>query len=337
MKVLIIGVNGFIGSNLATRILDETDWSVYGMDMGSRYVNELRSNPRFHFTEGDLCINNEWVEYHIKKCDIILPLVAIATPKAYVDNPLGVFELNFEANLKVVRWAVKYGKRLIFPSTSEVYGMAADESFSETKTNLVYGPIDKVRWIYACSKQMLDRLIYAYGRDHGLDYTCFRPFNWIGPKLDSITSARLGNSRVLTQFISDLADRKAIQLVGGGSQKRCFLDVDDGLDALMTILNNKEISNHRIFNIGAPANEMTIKDLAEMTQRIYAEEMRIDPATLPKPVVVTEKEFYGEGFQDINHRSPDITAARETLGWSPKVPLEESIRKSVRFFSNMND
>ena len=95
------------------------------MDMQSDRVTELLPEKRFHFFEGDITINKEWIEYHIKKCDTVLPLVAIATPATYVKEPLRVFELDFEANLPIVRACVRYRKRIIFPSTSEVYGMCA--------------------------------------------------------------------------------------------------------------------------------------------------------------------------------------------------------------------
>ena len=102
-KILILGVNGFIGHHLTQRILNTTNWEVYGMDMNSERVTELMDNPRFHFFEGDITINKEWIEYNIKKCDVILPLVAIATPVTYVKDPLRVFELDFEENLKIIR------------------------------------------------------------------------------------------------------------------------------------------------------------------------------------------------------------------------------------------
>ncbi len=117
-KVLILGVNGFIGHHLSKRILETTDWDVYGMDMQNDRLGDLVNHPRMHFFEGDITINKEWVEYHIRKCDVILPLVAIATPATYVQQPLKVFELDFEANLPIVRSAVKYKKHLVFPSTS---------------------------------------------------------------------------------------------------------------------------------------------------------------------------------------------------------------------------
>ena len=123
LKVLILGVNGFIGHHLTRRIIETTDWHVYGMDMQPDRVAPWIGHPRFHFFEGDITINKEWIEYHVKKCDVVLPLVAIATPATYVREPLRVFELDFEANLPIVRQCAKYGKRVIFPSTrSEASG-----------------------------------------------------------------------------------------------------------------------------------------------------------------------------------------------------------------------
>ena len=178
MKLLILGVNGFIGSNLTRRILNETDWELYGMDLSSDKLGGILEHKRFRFLEGDISINREWIAYHIKKCDVCLPLVAIATPATYMKDPLTVFELDFEENLRVIRQCVKYHTRVIFPSTSEVYGMSPDKAFSEETSPLVYGPIRKQRWIYACAKQLMDRVIWAYGRDRNLQFTLIRPFNW---------------------------------------------------------------------------------------------------------------------------------------------------------------
>ena len=106
-KVLILGVNGFIGHHLSKRILETTDWHVFGMDMNKDRIAEFMGNPRFNFFEGDITINHEWMEYNVRKCDVVLPLVAIATPSTYVKEPLKVFELDFEANLPIVRHCVK--------------------------------------------------------------------------------------------------------------------------------------------------------------------------------------------------------------------------------------
>src|SRR6202023_1690073 len=153
LKIMILGANGFIGSALTNAILRTRPWEVYGIDLADNKLGELPKTDRFHFVEGDITINKEWVEYHVKKCDAVVPLVAIANPAQYVTHPLRVFELDFEANIDVVRHCVKYGKRLIFPSTSEIYGMSPDAVLDEESSPLVYGPIHKQRWIYAASKQ----------------------------------------------------------------------------------------------------------------------------------------------------------------------------------------
>src|SRR5258705_12738429 len=221
-KILILGINGFIGHHLSKRIIDTTDWQVFGMDMHTERVKDLLEHPRFHFFEGDITINKEWIEYHIKKCDVVVPLVAIATPASYVRDPLAVFELDFEENLRIVRQCVRYHKRIVFPSTSEIYGMCPDAKFDEETSPMVYGPIQKQRWIYSSCKQLLDRVIYAYGQHEGLRFTLFRPFNWIGPNLDSIESPKERPSRVLTQFLHNILFGESIKLVDGGRQRRAF-------------------------------------------------------------------------------------------------------------------
>src|SRR3979490_2248158 len=208
------------------------------MDMQTDRVAMLLEHKRFHFFEGDITINKEWIEYHIRKCDTVLPLVAIATPATYVRDPLRVFELDFEANLPIVRSCVKHHKRLVFPSTSEVYGMSRDKQFDSDTSELVLGPINKPRWIYACAKQLMDRVIHAYGMEQGLDYTLFRPFNWIGSGLDNLNASKEGSSRVITQFFGHIVRGEPIKLVDGGKQKRAFTYIEDGIDPLMKIIDN---------------------------------------------------------------------------------------------------
>lgn len=264
-RVLILGVDGFIGNALSERLLESGRYEVHGMDLHSKYVQRLMGTPGFHFDEGDISIHREWIEYHIRKCDIVIPLVAIATPIEYTRNPLRVFELDFEENLRVVRYCVKYDKRVIFPSTSEVYGMCEDMDFDEDDSKLVLGPIRMQRWIYSCCKQLLDRVIWAYGRQKGLKFTLFRPFNWIGPRLDSLMSARIGSSRAITQLILNLVEGTPIQLVDSGNQKRCFTDVSDGVECLYRIIENKGgVCDSQIINIGNPDNEFSIRALAEL-------------------------------------------------------------------------
>lgn len=330
-KILILGVNGFIGHHLSRRILDTTDWEVYGMDMSTDRIQDVCDHPRFHFCEGDITINKEWVEYHVKKCDVILPLVAIATPALYITNPLRVFELDFEANLPIVRAAVRYGKHLVFPSTSEVYGMSADEEFDADTSSLVYGPISKTRWIYACAKQMMDRLIFAYGQEQGLRFTLFRPFNWIGSGLDSVNDAKEGSSRVITQFLGQIIRGEKLKLVGGGEQRRCFTDVSDGVDALMSIIrNDNNIADGKIYNIGNPANDYSIREVAEQMLQMAKDYPEFAGKANESGITLVEPEdYYGQGYQDATRRVPAIRTTCQELEWQPKVSLNQAL---VRIF-----
>ena len=337
MKVLILGVNGFIGHHLTDRILADTDWKVFGMDLSAERLGDAVRHSRFEFVEGDISINKEWIEYHIKKCDVVLPLVAIATPRTYVERPLEVFALDFEENLRVVRQVLRYGKRLVFPSTSEVYGMCADAEFDEETSPLVLGPIAKERWIYACSKQLLDRVIWAYGRE-GLRFTLFRPFNWVGPRLDSLETAKEGSSRVVTQFIANLVMGSPIQLVNGGSQRRCLTYVDDGIDALLRILRNEGgRADGAIFNVGHPDNDCSIRELAVLLCELYSAHPKVRGRRAPPAIAdVSASEYYGSGYQDIATRKPAIARAKERLGWTPRVGLRDALSRTLDAFIEEN-
>jgi nucleoside-diphosphate-sugar epimerase len=328
-KLCILGVNGFIGHHLSQRILKDTGWEVFGMDMGSDRITDLMDNERFHFFEGDITINREWIEYHIRKCDVILPLVAIATPATYVREPLKVFELDFEANLPIVRSCVKHGKRVLFPSTSEVYGMCHDEEFDPYASELVLGPIDKQRWIYSCSKQLMDRVIYAYGSMGQLDFTLFRPFNWIGAGLDSIHTPKEGSSRVITQFLGHIVRGEPIQLVDRGKQKRAFTYIDDGISALMKIIENKDgVASGRIYNVGNPKNNYSVRELAEMMlvlAKSYPEYRK--NAGKVKLVNTSSAKYYGKGYQDVQNRVPKIDNTMKDLGWKPKVDMKTALER----------
>ncbi|MEQ5679804.1 bifunctional UDP-4-amino-4-deoxy-L-arabinose formyltransferase/UDP-glucuronic acid oxidase ArnA [Providencia rettgeri] len=333
-RVLILGVNGFIGNHLTERLLKDGNYDIYGMDIGSSAIERFIGNPRFHFIEGDVSIHTEWIEYHIKKCDVILPLVAIATPIEYTRNPLRVFELDFEENLKVVRYCVKYNKRIIFPSTSEVYGMCDDKEFDEDESRLIVGPINKQRWIYSVSKQLLDRVIWAYGAKEGLKFTLFRPFNWMGPRLDSLNSARIGSSRAITQLILNLVEGSPIKLVDGGAQKRCFTDIKDGIEALFRIIENKDGKcDGQIINIGNPTNEASIRELAEMLLESF--EKHPQRGKFPPFAGFREIEsssYYGQGYQDVEHRKPSVENACRLLDWVPTIDMKDTIEETLDFF-----
>ncbi len=332
-KVLILGVNGFIGSSLSEVILRDTNWIIYGMDLASDKVACFLDSDRFQFTEGDITQNKEWVDAAVQTCDVVLPLVAIANPLLYVKEPLRVFELDFEANVEIIRLCVKHKTRIIFPSTSEVYGMSSDAEFDEEATNFVLGPTDKQRWIYSCIKQLLDRLIYAHGIHDELDYTLFRPFNFLGPKLDSLEAARKGFSRVVTQFIADMVYKGEVSVVNGGAQRRSFTDIRDGVDALVRIIDNKNnCATGRIFNIGNPSQNFSILDLAHIIRDLMKKDPRFTAiASAVKINTVDANDFYGKHYQDADDRVPSIKNVQTYLGWNPRYTLEEALKTIIDY------
>ena len=333
-RVLILGVNGFIGNHLTERLLRDDRYEIYGLDISSDAIARFLGDPRFHFVEGDISIHNEWIEYHIKKCDVILPLVAIATPIEYTRNPLRVFELDFEENLKIVRDCVRYNKRIVFPSTSEVYGMCDDKEFDEDTSRLIVGPINKQRWIYSVSKQLLDRVIWAYGAKNCLRFTLFRPFNWMGPRLDTLDAARIGSSRAITQLILNLVEGSPIKLVDGGAQKRCFTDIHDGIEALFRIIENRNGQcDGQIINIGNPHNEASIRELGEMLLTSFnAHPLRDRFPPFAGFIDVESSSYYGKGYQDVEHRTPSIRNAKRLLAWEPTVKMDQTVAETLDYF-----
>lgn len=327
-NLLLLGGDGFIGYHLTRSILKDpsfSDYSITSVDKYSNRVSEFSGEDRFTYVSLDITNSNDVVKDLISSSEIVMPLFAIATPKTYVERPMDVFQLDFEENLKIIRLVHAFGKRLVFPSTSEVYGKA-EAPFNEETTDCVYGPIKNSRWIYACSKQLLDRVIFAMNKKDPFNFTLFRPFNWIGPKLDSLESSSEGSSRLITQLLDDAIQKKEIILVDGGHRKRCFTDVDDGIEGLKLILLNEQVASKRIFNIGNPWNNRSVRDAAELVIQLLEEAKLATGVTIK---VRSSTDFYGAGYEDVAERVPDINAISDSLGWAPKITFEQSLRKIV--------
>ena len=181
---------------------------------------------------------------------------------------------------------------------------------------------------------MLDRVIYAYGNHENFKFTLFRPFNWIGPKLDSIHTAKEGSSRVLTQFLYDILAGKPIELVDGGNQRRSFTFIEDGIDALMKIIENRNgCADGKIFNIGNPNNDLSVKELAEKLRDMVATfPLYKEKADKCRIVETSSDSFYGKGYQDMLTRVPSVKRAKECLGWEPTTTIDDALRKTLEFY-----
>jgi nucleoside-diphosphate-sugar epimerase len=170
--------------------------------------------------------------------------------------------------------------------------------------------------------------------EQGLDYTLFRPFNWIGAGLDSINTPKEGSSRVITQFLGHIVRGENIKLVDGGSQKRAFTYIDDGIDALLKIIDNPAgVASGQIYNIGNPKNNYSVKELAEMMLALALEypEYR-SHAKKVKLIKTSAAQYYGKGYQDVQNRVPKITNTCKDLDWRPTVNMQQAMKHIFDFY-----
>jgi UDP-apiose/xylose synthase len=339
--LFIPGCSGFIGSHLLERILSTTDWRVLGLDRSCEKIGHLLPHGRLEFVRADIdsCPN---IGEFVASCDTVVMLAALCNPSQYNTIPISVIDSNFTRPRELVRLCAEAGKRLIHFSTCEVYGRTlnsyrggnGEEPFCEDESPYLLGPIGAQRWTYACAKQLLERLIYASGREMGLRYTIVRPFNFIGPRMDYIPGVDGdGVPRVVACFMEALLFNKPLRLVDGGRNRRVFTYISDAIDAVMAMIEKPDRADGQVFNVGNPANELTISGLARRMAAIYAElAPNTGGARKPEIVSVSGAEFYGPGYEDSDRRIPDIAKARERLGWNPKTAIDEALRATVGAF-----
>ena len=330
MRIAILGAGGFIGSHMVEHLLARAEHDVVGVDLTAEKLAGI-GGERFTFHEADIGRAPALLEEVIRTADVVVDLVAYANPSLYVTSPLEVFELNFMLNLDVARLCIKHRKRLIQYSSAEVYGKAAEgEHYMEDETNCIFGPIHKQRWIYATGKMLLERVLYAHGVAGDLDCTIIRPFNFIGSRIDYLVPANaIGGPRVFPHFMSAVLSGGPIRLVDGGHVHRAFLYIDDANAAFQTLLDNPHRARNGIYNVGNPANNVTVRELALLMLDLYEEITGERPAS--EIVEISGEAFYGEGYEDSDRLPPDIAKLR-ALGWEPRYDLRTTLRETMRYY-----
>jgi UDP-apiose/xylose synthase len=347
MKILVLGAGGFIGCHLTHRLLEERH-VVTAVDLEMDKVSDSLNHPNLSFLQQDIR-SPEWdLGRRVQDADLVIDLIAYANPGLYLIMPLEVFRLNFTENLKIAEACVRHGKRLIQFSTCEVYGRTAASlkhanladpedprhaTFSEDTSEFILGPVSKHRWIYSCAKQLLERVLHAYGLEMGLNYTIIRPFNFIGPKIDFLPHEREGVPRVFSFFMDALLHGTQMKLVDGGTRRRCYTYIEDAIECTNRIVENPGgVCDRQILNIGSPSNEISIRQMAELMLEIYAEKFRDPAVPLPCIVSVTGEEFYGKGYDDSDRRIPDITKVRTLLNWEPRIGIRQILETTIRYY-----
>src|SRR5271166_3277369 len=317
MRVLITGGAGFIGSHLADAYVGRGD-EVFVLDDLSTgsidNIRHLRTHPRFHYTIESVH-NAPTVAELVDQCDVVFNLAAAVGVRLIVESPVRTIETNVHGTEVVLAQANKKKKKVLIASTSEVYGLSTDVPFREDG-NLVLGPTSKGRWSYACSKAIDEFLALAYWRERKLLTVLVRLFNTVGPR----QTGQYG--MVVPTFIKQALTGRPITIHGDGSQSRCFGDVSDVVGALVGLMDHPGAVGG-VFNVGS-SEEVSIQTLAERVKELTASKSEI--------VYIPYERAYGEGFEDMPRRVPDLAKIQSLLGYRPRKSLEEILSRVIDFF-----
>ncbi|HVR87662.1 MAG TPA: NAD-dependent epimerase/dehydratase family protein [Planctomycetota bacterium] len=316
MKVLITGGGGFIGSHLAEAHLKRGD-EVWSVDTGMNLkVRHLLENKKFHYVKASV-LDDAAMEAFVIRADLVYHHAAVVGVEHYVDDPFNVLNVNILGTLNLLRLAHRHGKRLVFASTSEVYGRNPKVPWKE-EDDRVLGATTMDRWCYSTSKAAGEHYAWAFLR-MGLEVSVVRYFNVFGPRLDKIDVGR-----VITIFMGQILRNEPLTIIGDGKQTRCFTYIDDAVRGTMAAGLKKEAIGG-VFNIGDD-RETTILELAQTMLKIADK----DPEKNLK--YVKQEEIYGSRYEDIPRRVPDITKMREVLGVKAQTPLREGLKATVDWF-----
>jgi UDP-glucose 4-epimerase len=318
VRVLITGGAGFIGSHLCEAYLDRGD-EVFVLDdlsTGSiENIHHLKSHPLFHYTI-DSVHSQSIVAELVDQCDVIFHLAAAVGVKLIVESPVRTIETNVGGTEVVLAQANKKKKKVLVASTSEVYGLSNQVPFREDG-NLVMGATTKGRWSYACSKAIDEFLALAYWREKKLPAVVVRLFNTVGPR----QTGQYG--MVIPTFVKQALAGRPITVYGDGSQTRCFGYVGDVVGALIKLMDEPSAVG-QVFNIGSN-EEVSIIELARRVRVLTGSRSEI--VTLPY------REAYGEGFEDMPRRVPDISKIADLIGFRPTKTLDEILMHVIDYHS----
>ncbi len=314
MKVLVTGGAGFLGSHLVEAFLERGD-QVMVMDIaGTAKIEHLLANKRLEYHNASF-MNPDVVGRLMRGVELVYHMGAVVGVEHYVTDPYKVLNVNVNGTQNVLAAAMDHGCRVVFGSTSEVYGRNPNVPYKEYDDR-VLGSTSIDRWCYSTSKAVGEHFCFAYYKK-GLPVTIVRYFNVYGPRLDAID---LG--RVVTIFMGQVLRGEDVTVVGNGSQTRCFTYVSDAIRATVQAgLKGEAVGG--IFNIGTD-EEISILDFARAM---------IEMARSPSRIrFVTQQSVYGNSYEDVQRRVPDNTRMSEILGVAPEISLREGLQRTVEWF-----
>lgn len=319
-RILITGGAGFIGSHLAEKLLSQ-GCSVTIIDNLStgrwHNIQHLEDLPEFRViiasaTEVDL------LEREIPKHDLVYHLASAVGVRLIMDQPVETVQTIFHATDVVLKICSKYRRPVLITSTSEVYGKSNEVPFRED-SDVVMGSTEKRRWAYACSKAADEFLALAHFYQTSLPVYIVRLFNTVGPR----QTAQYG--MVLPRFVRQALANEPITVYDDGQQSRCFCAVTDVVEGLIDLPRNRDAQG-KVVNIGSQ-EETTILNLANRVRELTESESEIR--------FIPFEEAYGEGFDDMRRRVPDLTRANTLIGWQPTHSLDEIILQVSDYFRSI--
>ncbi|MEE9274536.1 MAG: GDP-mannose 4,6-dehydratase [bacterium] len=317
MKSMITGGAGFIGSHLATELLVRGH-EVFIIDNFTtgrlENLEHIRSNPRLHLAMGSI-LDADFLDPLVRDCDEIYHLAAAVGVHLVMEKPVETIMTNVRGTEVVLQLARQYGRKVLIASSSEVYGKNKYRPLREDDDRIL-GSVTKQRWAYANTKTLDEFLALAYHREWGLPIVIVRFFNIVGPR----QSGRYG--MVIPRFVESAVKGEPITVFGDGAQTRCFSHVSDVVRGVADLMAHPQAVGE-VFNIGNN-NEISIADLAGLVKKLAGSSSPIH--------FIPYEDAYGDGFEDMERRVPDLTKIHNLMGYEPRVHLDEILESVIEYF-----
>ena len=307
---LITGGSGFIGSQLADALIAHGDRVTVLDDLStgrSENIAHLRDVPGFELVEGS-STDGGLVDDVVASTDVCFHLASAVGVQLIVSNPLESLLKNVRGTDNVLSAAARHGRRLLYTSTSEVYGKNSSGALTEDSDRILGSPF-KSRWAYAIAKGFGESMAYGLHRDRQAEMITVRLFNTVGPRQTGMYGM------VVPRFVRQALEGEDLTVYGNGTQTRCFAHVHDTVAGILTLFEDDRAVGG-VFNIGS-SDEIAIVELARRVIERAGSNSKIE--------LVPYDEAYDEGFEELGRRQPDTTAIRELTGWSPTRSVDDAI------------
>ena len=314
-KVMITGVAGLIGSHLAENLLSR-GIEVYGFDIHDLETNnnlqDIKNNKNFNYFRGDIKSEKDINDFFIADAAEIYHLASVVGVNLYMEDPLSLIDICVTGTRNLISLCVKHNVRMLYTSTSEVYGRNTNIPWREDSER-VLGATNVDRWSYSSAKALTEHILFGVHHSNDWPMSIVRFFNVYGPRQNPIF--------VISKSIHRILNGHQPELYDGGSQTRCFTYIDDVVEGLVSAAN-EESAVGQVINLGNPT-EITMKEAIN----IILDESKSNL----KPIDVSTDQRYGEVYEDIYRRVPDVSKAKQLLDWTPSTDLRQGVKKIIEW------